>query len=147
MDWPTRARAAIDGVDDWVGWVQSRWDESPGTAWTNQELLGHLCAWSDFLLDQVEALVGDRAEAIPRIDVDAWNAEQIDARRGWSPEQSVAEWRRTARRAADLGTRVPALVDGRQWRVAWSPSPVSVADLLDLWLAHFGQHRARLSRP
>jgi hypothetical protein len=147
MDWLMQARAAIERVDDWIVRVECRWSDSCASPWTNQDLLGHLSAWSDFLFDQVEALAADRAETIAQVDVDRWNAAQVEWRRGWSPEQSLAEWRRAAHRVTDLGARFATVADGPRRRVAWSSSPVSIADLLGLWLTHIEQHRRRLERP
>jgi hypothetical protein len=33
----------------------------------------------------------------------------------------------------------------RCWQVAWSPQPIRIDDLLDLWLVHLDQHQARLN--
>jgi hypothetical protein len=147
MDWLTQANAAAADVGAWIARVGSRWEESCGTPWTNQDLLGHLSAWSDFLLDQVEALLADRAGAIARIDVDEWNAAQVEMRRGQAVGDTIAEWRRAVQRVNDVAPGLTSAALHRRWRVAWSDDPASVDDLLALWLAHIDQHRSRLAGP
>ena len=145
MDWLATANAAAADVDAWVARVGGRWDESDGTPWTNQDLLGHLSAWSDFLFDQVEALLADRAGTIVTIDVDEWNAAQVERRRGQAVSDSIAEWNRAVARVNAVVPRLSGVALHNRCPVAWARSPVSVQDLLDLWLAHVEQHRLRLS--
>ncbi len=144
MDWATRHDAAAATVDAWIASVGAQWDETRGTAWSDRDLLGHLSAWSDFLFDQVDALLAGRPDAIAAIDVDAWNAEQVGIRRGRTPGEAVDEWRRASRRARDVGSALPDEARRRTWSVAWSPSPVTIDDLLRLWVVHIEQHGGRL---
>ena len=131
MDWLAMANAAAADVDAWIGRVGGRWDESDGTPWTNRHLLGHLSAWSDFLFDQVEALLADRAGTIVTIDVDEWNAAQVEKRRGQAASDSIAEWSRAVARVNAVVPRLSGAALHSRYPVAWARSPVSVQDLLD----------------
>jgi hypothetical protein len=108
-------------------------------------VIGHLVAWSDHLLDEAEALARGNAEAIQAVDIDAWNAAQVAARRDWPVEQVRAAWERTVRRALRVAARLSADEMVYRWRVPWTDEPVSPADLLDLWLVHIEQHGQALS--
>ena len=145
MQWLAQANAAAADVSAWIAGVGTRWDESCGTPWTNLDLLGHLSAWSDFLIDQVDALAAGEPGLITAVDVDGWNAAQVEKRRGRTSADIVAEWRRAVARVNDVVPRLSSTALDRRWPVAWAPSPVSIQDLLDLWLAHVEQHRLRLS--
>ncbi len=146
-DWLERAGSAASDVESWVARVGGRWGDWSGTSWTNQELLGHLTDWSDFLMDQVEMLSAGRADAIRRIDIDRWNADRVAQRRGQSPAGTVDDWRRALGRALAVAAALPAAAAQRGWPVAWSPSPVTIRDLFELWLRHIDQHRTRLTAP
>jgi uncharacterized damage-inducible protein DinB len=136
-------RAARQDVEAWIRLVgPDRWQAPYGAAWTNQDLLGHLAAWSDLLIDQVEALHHDRPGDVEAVEVDRWNASQVARRRERTADQIVEEWRRAAQRAIDVVGSVPAEAWGRSWRVSWSAEPVSIGDLLRLWLRHIEHHRA-----
>ncbi len=145
MDWATRRDAAAATVEAWIARLGTRWDGPTGTAWSDTDLLGHLSAWSDFLLDQIEALLAGRAGTIPAIDVDTWNAEQVERRRGRTAREAVDDWRRAARRASDVARCLSDEARRRSWSVAWSPSRVTIDDLLTLWVVHIEQHGARLA--
>jgi hypothetical protein len=146
MDWINEIRAASADVEVWIRRVEpDRWQLPYGTAWTNQDLLGHLAAWSDFLVDQVEALQQERPGEIEVVDVDTWNAAQVARRRGWTVDETVDEWRRAVQRVTDLVFGLPAEAWHRSWQVAWAAEPVSIGDLLRLWLGHIEQHRSKLA--
>ena len=147
MAWVTRCEAAAATVEAWIARVGTRWDGPTGTAWSETDLLGHLSAWSDFLLDQVEALLSGRAGTIPAINVDTWNAEQVERRRGRTAREAVDEWRRAALRANEVVRGLSDEARRRRWTVAWSVSPVTIDDLLTLWIVHIEQHRSRLADP
>lgn len=145
MDWRNEAKAAAAAVEEWL--VQRvTADDVTGpwhASWTARDVLGHLAAWSDLLMDEIEALQQDRPETIEVVDVDAWNAVEVARRRSWTRDQTIAEWRRSAQRADTvIGHLLPETWE-RRWRVAWAPEPVSVEDLLRLWLSHLEQHRSR----
>lgn len=144
-DWAFEIHAATSVVERWIervrpdGWLQ------PGdAAWSNQDLLGHLTAWSDLLIDEVEALEQERCEAIQALDVDTWNADRVAERKHWSSDAIVDAWRRSARRAAEVIARLPAHAWSSIRDVPWADRPISIGDLMHLWLAHIEQHGARL---
>ncbi|MEX1129058.1 MAG: DinB family protein [Vicinamibacterales bacterium] len=145
MDWRHDVRTAAADVDEWLVPRVAAGDH-PGfwqAKWTATDVLGHLVAWSDLLMDEVEALQQDRLAAIEVVDVDAWNAVEVARRRNWTPDQMIADWRRAVQRAdAVIASLRPETWERRQ-QVAWAPEPVSVADLLRLWLVHVTQHRQR----
>lgn len=146
MNWIDQVHTASASVETWIRRVEpDGWCEPCGTAWSNQDLLGHLAAWSDFLIDEVEALHGDRVGTIETVDVDSWNAAQIERRRGRTADETVDEWRRAVQRVIEVVGGLPADAWNRDWRVAWAAEPVSIDDLLRLWLGHIGQHRSRLA--
>jgi hypothetical protein len=145
VDWVSQIRAASQGVEVWIQRTDpGRWQLPGGTAWTNQDLLGHLAAWSDLLVDQIEALRDDCPDAIAPVDVDDWNAVQVARRRGQAPDEIVEEWRRAVRRVTDVVSGLPAEDWSRYWLVAWSNEPVSIDRLLGLWLVHLEQHRSSM---
>jgi hypothetical protein len=145
-DWTSQLRSASREVEAWIRRVEpDRWQAPFGKTWTNQDLLGHLAAWSDFLIDQVEALQQDRPGEIEAVNVDAWNAAQIAGRRGRTADQIVEEWRRAAQRAIDVVSGLPADAWRRDWPVAWSADPVSIEVLIGLWLGHLEHHRSRMA--
>jgi hypothetical protein len=147
MDWTRRCDEGAAMVEAWIAGLGTRRDEPTETAWRDQDLLGHLSAWSDLLFDQVEALVAGRPGTIAAIDVDTWNAEQVERRRGRTAREAVDEWRRAARRAEEVVRGLSAEARRRRWAVAWSVSPVTIDDLLTLWTVHIEQHRSRLANP
>jgi hypothetical protein len=141
----SQIRAASADVEDWIRRVgPDRWQMPFGKVWTNQDLLGHLAAWSDFLVDQVEALQQDRPGEIETVDVDVWNAAQVARRRGRTADETVEEWRRAARRVTDVVVGLPTEAWHRSWPVPWSAEPVSIDAVLRLWLGHLEQHRSRM---
>jgi hypothetical protein len=145
-EWIGKLLTALAPVDGWVektahdAWLAPR--ERP---WTRKDLLGHLTAWSDFLLDQVEALREGRSGAIEAIEVDAWNAAEVERRRNWTVEAIIAAWRQSVRRTEDVISALPPEAWGGRWRVAWSAEPVAIEDVLRLMVVHFGQHRSELA--
>jgi uncharacterized damage-inducible protein DinB len=125
----------------------TRWLEPGAGGWTNKDLLGHLTAWSELLMDQVTALQQERPESIDAVDVDAWNADQVARRRSSTVEETIAAWRQAVQRADDAIRNLPPEIRARRWRVAWAAQPVCMDDLLGLWLLHLGQHRSRMAGP
>jgi len=146
MDWTSEIQTASTVVEAWIRRVGTEgWPLSCGSAWTNKDLLGHLAAWSDLLVDQVEALKEERPDTIEAVNVDAWNAEQVSQRRSRTAAETVDDWRRSVRRAIDVVGHLPPDVWARRWQVVWSKEPVSIDELLRLWLVHLEQHRSRLT--
>lgn len=146
MDWRNEVRVAAAAVEEWLVQRMAA-DERPGryqAKWTAKDVLGHLAAWSDLLMDEIEALQQDRPETIEVVDVDAWNAVEVARRRSWTPDQMIAEWRRAVQRADTVIGRLLPETWERRWHVAWAPEPVSVEDLLRLWLVHLEQHRSKI---
>ena len=147
MDWIAEIRTASAAVEAWIlGVPPGGWLEARAGGWSDKDLLGHLVAWSDLLMDQVEALQQGRPESVDAIDVHAWNADQVARRRGSTVEATIAGWRRAVQRVDDVIGGLPPDTWSRRWRVAWAPQPVCIGDLLGLWLAHLDQHRSRLNR-
>jgi hypothetical protein len=98
------------------------------------------------LLDQVEALQRNQPDTIEAIDVDAWNALEVERRRNWTVDATIAAWRRAGRRADEVISALPPEAWDSRWRVAWAEEPVSIGDVLRLMVTHLGQHRAELER-
>jgi hypothetical protein len=146
-DWLGELDAARAPVEAWIRGVASdAWLAPRAKPWTRKDLLGHLAAWSDFLLDQVEALQRNQPETIEAVDVDAWNALEVERRRSWTVDATIAAWQRTGRRAAEVISALPPDAWNRRWRVAWAEEPVSIGDVLRLMLVHLDQHRPELER-
>jgi len=145
-DWIDRLQKAQEPIDGWIrGVAYEEWLAPRAGPWTRKDLLGHLTAWSDFLLDQVDALRQNRPEAIEAVPVDAWNAVEVERRRSWTVEATIGAWRRSARRTEEVVSALsPEAWDGR-WRVAWAAEPVSIEDVLRLMEVHLGQHRSALA--
>jgi hypothetical protein len=148
MDLVAEIRAVSATVEAWISRVSpERWLEPRAGGWNDKDLLGHLAAWSDLLMDQVQALQQERPEAIDTIEVHAWNAVQVAKRRDATVDATVAEWRRAWQRVYDIARDLTPDVASRRWRVTWAPQPTCIDDLLRLWLVHIDQHRSRLERP
>jgi len=146
-NWLARIKAASAEVERRLtGLPDDAWFDVIEGTWTAKDVIGHLTAWSDRLLDEAEALARGDADAIQAVDIDAWNAAQVTARRDWLVEQVRAAWEKTVRRALRVVARLSAADEmACRWPVPWTDEPVSPADLLDLWLIHIEQHRESLS--
>jgi hypothetical protein len=144
-EWIAELHAARGPVDTWIeGVAFDAWLAPREDPWTRKDLLGHLTAWSDFLLDQVEALRENRPDTIASIEVDAWNAAEVERRRGWTVEATIAAWHHAERRADEVIAALPPDSWDMRWQVAWAAEPVSIGDVLRLMLVHVGQHRSAL---
>src|SRR5512142_2631581 len=133
-DWIGDVREATILVERWIERIDGDgWSRPPGATWNNKDLLGHLTAWSELLIDQIEAIGRQRCDAIVAVDVDAWNAVQVAGRKHWTSDAIVDGWRRSARRAADLIEGLPTEAWSATCRVPWADGPVSIGDLLRLW--------------
>lgn len=119
-------------------------DMAEGT-WTAKDVVGHLAAWSDLLLDGVEALVQGRAGAVQVVDVDAWNADQIASRKDWTVARVRSAWEGALARALCLASQLSPGEMSRPRPAAWSDGSTSPSDVFDLWLLHIEQHRDGLA--
>jgi len=145
-DWSARIeKAGAEVASKLTELPDAAWLEVVEGTWTAKDVIAHLAAWSDYLLDEVEALVRGDTGAIQAVDIDDWNAAQIAVRREWPAEKARAAWEATVRRALHVVAQLPADEMARRRRVAWTDAPVSPADLLDLWLLHIEQHRESLT--
>lgn len=136
------ARAEVERLLQ--GALESAWLETAEGTWTVKDVVGHLAAWSELLLDGVEAVVRGEAEAIQPVDVDAWNAEQIAARQAQPVQQVRAAWMATTERAAVTAAQLSVDQWACRQAVPWADRPMSPSDLYDLWLDHIEQHHAAL---
>ncbi|MGE5199233.1 MAG: DinB family protein [Rhodospirillaceae bacterium] len=144
--WRRELEAARGPVDAWIEGIPAEaWLVTRSGTWSRKDLLGHLTAWSDLLLDQAEALRDNRPDAVGLVDVNAWNALEIARRRAWPVEAIIEGWRRSALRADRLLAAVPPEAWAGRWNVAWSLEPVSIDDVLRLMVVHIGQHGPALS--
>lgn len=145
-DWSARIeKAGAEVAGKPAGLSDDAWLDVVEGAWTFKDVIGHLAAWSDYLLDEIEALARGDADAIQAVDIDDWNVAQIAARRDWPAEKVRAAWEATVRRALRVVAQLSADEMTRRRRVAWTDDPVSPGDLLDLWLLHIEQHRESLT--
>jgi hypothetical protein len=128
-----------------AGVPEDAWLDVAEGIWTAKDVVGHLAAWSDLLMDGVEALVQNRADDVQIVDIDAWNADQIAARRGWTVGQVWSAWEEALARALCLASQLSPAEMSRQRPAAWNDDPTSPADVFDLWLLHIEQHRAGLA--
>lgn len=125
-DWSARIEAASAEVEGRLtGLPDDAWLDAIEGTWTTKDVIGHLAAWSDHLLDEVEALTRGDADAIRGVDVDAWNAAQIAARRDWPAEKVQVAWEATVRRALRVVAQLSADEMARCWRVPWTDEPVA----------------------
>jgi rSAM/selenodomain-associated transferase 1 len=144
-DWSARIEAANAEVERWLTDLPDKaWLDVVEGTWTAKDVIDHLAAWSENLLDEVEALARGDADAIQAVDIDAWNATQIAIRRDWPVEKVRAAWETTVERALRVAAWLSADEVARHWRVPWTDELVSPADLLGLWLVHIEQHRESL---
>ena len=141
-DWLRLIRETSAPFEEWInGLSEMEWNRPVEGTWTAKDLVGHLAVWSDFLMDQITALSQERPELIKAIDIDSWNAAQIKARRGWSSQETQKEWGAAMNRVQALVASLPKELFARRWTVAWTAKPITINDLLDLWLFHFDQHQ------
>ncbi|MFN2168254.1 MAG: TIGR04282 family arsenosugar biosynthesis glycosyltransferase [Anaerolineae bacterium] len=134
----TEVSGLLVGVPDDV-WL----DVAEGN-WTAKDVVGHLAAWSDLLMDGVEALVQNRVDDVQVVDIDAWNADQIAVWRNWTVGQVWSAWNAALARALDLAGRLSPAEMSRQRPAPWTEGPISPSDVFDLWLLHVEQHRVGL---
>jgi hypothetical protein len=146
VEWAARIEAAAAEVNRLLaGAPGGVWlDVAEGT-WTAKDVVGHLAVWSDLLMDGVEALVQGRADAVPAVNIDAWNADQIAARRDWTVDQIQSAWEEALARALRLTSQISSAAMNRQCLAPWSDDPTSPSDVFDLWLLHIEQHRDGLA--
>lgn len=141
LDWGPRLNRSCAAVASWLAALPAEaWLTPVAGGWTVKDLVGHLAAWSDLLLDQVEALAQGRAHEIEPVDIDSWNAAQVAARDGRPIAAVRAEWERSNRRAQALVAHLPPEAFGQRRQVAWSADPITINDLLDLLLQHLREH-------
>lgn len=146
VEWVVRIEAAAAKVSGLLAGVpEDAWLKVAEGTWTAKDIVGHLAAWSDLLLDGVEALVQDRADAVQIVDVDAWNADQIAARQDWTVAQVRSAWEEALERALCLARWLSPDEMIGQRPAAWSDAPTSPSDVFDLWLLHIEQHRDGLA--
>jgi hypothetical protein len=145
-EWAARIRAAGTGVTRLLADVSDdTWLDVAEETWTAKDVVGHLAAWSDLLMDGVEALVHGRADTVQVIDIDAWNADQIAARRDWTVAQVRSAWKKALARVLCVAGRLSRDEMDRPSPASWSEGPTSPADVFDLWLSHVAQHRDGLA--
>ena len=145
-EWVARIRAVGAEVSRLLAGVsEDAWLEVAEGTWTAKDVVGHLAVWSDLLLDGVEALVQNRAKVIQTVEIDAWNADQIAARRDWTVAQVRSAWEEALERALRLASQLSPDEMSRSSPASWSEGPTSPSDVFDLWLLHIAQHRDGLA--
>jgi hypothetical protein len=134
--------ASVAKVEKWLtGMSDESWSSMIEGMWTAKDLVGHLAVWSDLLLDQIEALAQNTPDIIQQIDIDHWNAAQITLRSDWSIAKVRKEWEQSMMRARSLIKRLPDEIWSYRAVVPWTKEPVSLDELLNLWLLHITQHQ------
>jgi hypothetical protein len=99
--------ASVAKVQKWLtGMSEESWLSMVEGNWTAKDLVGHLAAWSDLLLDQIEALAQNTNAIIQLIDIDHWNAAQITLRSDWSITKVRKEWEQSTVRARSVVMRL-----------------------------------------
>ena len=137
------AAAEVGGL--LVGVPEDAWLDVAEGSWTAKDVVGHLAAWSDLLMDGVEALVQNRADDVQIVDIDAWNADQIAALRDWTVAQVRSAWEEALTRALCLASQLSPDEMSRPRPAPWTEGPTSPSDVFDLWLLHVEQHCAGLA--
>ncbi len=141
-NWAKCLDASTAKVESWLSALpDEQWHNPIASNWTVKDLIGHLAAWSNLLLDQIEALAQGNPEKIAQVDIDSWNAAQIARRSSWSTAKIRAEWQQSNQRAQELLAQIPAVTCSQPWQVAWAEEPITINDLLDLLLLHLEQHQ------
>lgn len=90
---------------------------APEGRWSIQDLMGHLAAWQQETMRRLQLIArGEKPAGVD--DLAAWNAAQVERRRGWSLEQQRAEFDQAQ---AQFERTVVELPDGllAQPRVRW----------------------------
>jgi hypothetical protein len=140
-EWVARIETAAAEVSGLLAGVpDDAWLEVAQGTWTAKDVFSHLAAWSDLLMDGVEALVQGRADNVQIVDIDAWNADQIAARKDWTVAQVRSAWEKALGRALCLASQLSPDEMSRPRPAAWSDGPTSPSDVFDMWMLHIAQH-------
>jgi hypothetical protein len=97
--------AALKGLDD------ARMTEVWLGTWSAKDIVAHMAGWHREMIPALERLArGERPlpEGVTYDDVDAWNAKFVEARRGASVREAVAELERSHRDFVRAAAAVPA---------------------------------------
>jgi hypothetical protein len=141
-DWIDQISTSSAELEAWlVRMPQQRWHNQVEGNWKIKDLVGHLAAWSDLLTDQIEDLARGNFENLKHIEIDTWNAAQIEMRRDWPVAKIWQEWKQASHRTQNVIMQLPAEVYSQRWFVPWDEGQVAIYDLLDLWLLHLKQHK------
>ena len=133
----SRLRQAVSTLDD---------PEAPMPGypdWSKKDLIAHLTSIETRIREQVQCAIDD-VPWTPE-DVDAFNARQVNARRGWTVDQLQreldAESAATERLLASLDDQALARPFDHPRR-----GRITVADLLAIIPTHIGNHLADLEQ-
>ena len=106
-------------VASWLSAIpDEHWLDQIEGDWTVKDLVGHLAAWSNLLLDQIEALAQGNPEEIKEINIDSWNAAQIALRSSWSTAAIRGEWERCVPTRSILLAQIAPESFFQCWRAA-----------------------------
>lgn len=142
VDWNMLITASSAGFEKWLARMpEGAWLNQIEGTWTIKDLVGHLAAWSNLLLDQIEALVENNAEKIHLVDIDRWNEAQVSARKEWRAAEVRREWDQSMMRARRIVNSLSQKNLSHRAVVPWTKELVSVEDLLNLWILHLTQHQ------
>ncbi len=119
--------------------------------WTLQEVIAHLGSIAALLNQAAEAALHRRTLTIDgltrRHDLRAWNAAQIVARKGRSPEQLLLDWREQMEEAAGRAETLSEQHAEAQVFLHVYNRPARVIDFINWQLSHAGVvHGAQLPR-
>jgi len=134
--------AYIDGVRQKMEEVVAETDPvrelCPG--WTIKEAIGHITAWEIVIHKAIRAFTaGDPPHFLHEQDFDRFNAESIRARRSWSLEEVLQEWKDIR---SDLRKTIKALnpdLLGEELVLPWG-SERTLAELIEILAEHESEH-------
>ena len=147
VTWASRIKSAGVDIDGLLsGMPNDAWYEMVESNRTIKDIVGHLTAWSELLVDEVQALAQDRAETIEAVDIDEWNATEIRARRDWPVKRVWEAWQASVKRACTVAESLPPETLSRQQGAPWTDEDMSIDNIFRLWILHIEQHREALAK-
>lgn len=120
--------ATLDGV------AESEW-EAPGAVgvWTVKNVAAHLASHEWKLVDALLRLLGEPENgtlARSLNDPQGFNDREVAARAGFSPEETVEEYRRAHAQAAELVRRIPAERRREAGAIPWYGAEYDLEDYI-----------------
>jgi hypothetical protein len=105
-------------------------------AWTLQDVLGHIADWERLGADGLAQMAAGQAPHVEHVtDIDAWNAAQVDARRGQSWERVWEDLHKARRALTETLERMSQAELEQTYPFPWGPEGTPCR-----WIAVYVDH-------